>query len=150
MSEGWGIVLGALIAAFVGVLSGYLNNLVSYKSIAVEAITKERITWLDELRAIAVELTTKLAAINRTNKPATEEAMESADRVLGQLQLHLNPEGELEKTILRLANELQKFSEKSSVYRDKETEFMLAVRQLLKTEWEKAKNEAGVKKKGVA
>ena len=148
LTEPLAVVIASVISS--AVIAAIISNRATYRSIAVEAITKERITWLDELRAIAVELTTKFAAINRTSELATLQSIESGDRVLAQLQLHLNPDGSKEKEILRLAEELRKASESKVDYRTREVEFMLAVRRLLKEEWEKAKVEAGVSKRSAS
>mgnify|MGYP001582971173 CR=1 FL=1 len=154
LAEAIGTVVASVFSS--GIIAAAIANRAAYKSIAVEAITKERITWLDELRAIAADLTARLAAVNRANKPVSEETLFALDRVIAQLQLHLNPgsEAEKENEIISLAEELQKVAEKGGNtsewrdnYRPKEKEFMLAVRELLKAEWEKAKSEAGVEKK---
>ncbi len=145
LTEPIAIVLASVITS--AVIAAIISNRAAYRSIAVEAITKERITWLDELRAIAVDLTTTLATTNRMSALATLQSMEAGDRVLARLQLHLNPEGTKEKEILRLSDELRAAAENKVKYKEREVEFMLAVRKLLKEEWEKAKTEAGVNRR---
>ncbi|NGQ92177.1 hypothetical protein G5V65_14860 [Rhodobacter sp. HX-7-19] len=145
LTEGVGIAIASILSS--SIVAAIISNRAAYRSIAVEAITKERIVWLDELREVAVELTTKLAALNRQDFEATAGEIEAADRLIARLELHLNPDGSKEAQIMRLSEELRASAERKSEYRSIEKAFMRAVRDLLKEEWEKAKAEAGVKKK---
>jgi hypothetical protein len=107
----------------------------------------ERIEWLDELRDIARQFATELAKIWREQGiQSCSPDFHKLDNLSAQLELHLNPNGKKEQSILEKAKALRAVSEKKDCdeYRKVEAEFMLEVRELLKQEWDKAKAEAGV------
>ena len=145
----WLSVVGTVVLAVLSssVVAAVVANRASYKSIAVEAITKERITWLDELRSIAEDLATASAEVAFAD---TVDAQPTAkvDRISARLELQLNPDGEQEKEVIRSANTMVTLARaRQDGFAEAERKFMFATRRLLKIEWDKAKFEAGVTKK---
>ena len=151
-----------------GIVAAIVSWITSRRQIAVEAITKERITWLDELRDIIAKLCAALAVVYRDGEcgkvfkgspaPNGVPAIEAADDQLARLQLHLKPGGKEEEILIKAADSLKELADGSSQaccgkagsetlsYRMAEKDFIFLARSLLKREWEKAKREAGVGK----
>lgn len=143
----WLLAIGTVLAAILSssVVAAFVANKSAYKSIAVEAITKERITWLDELRKIAEDFSVAAfdVALAENIEPKRTHAL---DRLSARLKLHLNPEGESEKAIIQAADRLISLARANDDgFREAEQNFMLETRKLLKAEWNKAKDEAGIK-----
>ncbi|WP_152497720.1 hypothetical protein [Roseovarius sp. THAF8] len=143
----WIIAIGTVLAAVLSssVVAAFVANQSAYKSIAVEAITKERITWLDELRKIAEDFSVAAAEVALAENIDPKRTHE-LDRLSARLELHLNPEGDSEKAIIRAGNKLISLAKaRDDGFRGEEQNFMLETRKLLKAEWNKAKAEAGIK-----
>jgi hypothetical protein len=136
------------------VIATIVANRATYKSIAVQAITEERIEWLDELRKIAEDFSFAISEVRLANLDCNLQRNTSeyrkltreVDRIYARLLLQLGPEGEQEEKIIEAARKLISAAEKPHErFRELEKDFMHETRILLKQEWKKAKNEAGVK-----
>lgn len=142
----WLLAIGTVSTAVLSssVVAAIIANKATYKSIAVEAITKERITCLDELRKIAEDFSIASGEVALAEKVEPRRTHE-LDRLSARLELQLNPEGAPEKAIIQAANKMVSLAKaRNDGFREAEQNFMLETRKLLKTEWNKAKIEAGL------
>ncbi|HWK87276.1 MAG TPA: hypothetical protein VNQ34_07195 [Xanthobacteraceae bacterium] len=132
-----GVIIGAFISAFVVRRSSYISS-----------VTTERTKWIDKLRTNIADLVGTLATISLKSSSDTyrksaeyDADKRKAETLVATVILQLNPDGSIDKNIIKLLHRLPFLAERSDKYRDAENALILHSQFLLKEEWEKVKYE---------
>jgi hypothetical protein len=145
-------VLIALIALAGAILGSFLTYLVSRRSIYINSVTVERSKWIGELRANIASLSAQVWSINKnliddssySDSPQFFQQVQEIHRLRSLISLQLNPLGEIDKSILRILDDLEQSFESPANFSWAGADHLLIAHTqwLLKAEWEKVKSEA--------
>lgn len=144
------------IGLFVGLIFTFLLGIINWRSNRrnlettkfIDTITAERIKWLEKLR----QDISKFAGLTHfwtfsIDKPDSEEArkvMNEIDILRYLIKLRLNPEGEYDKKIMNLIDEIPNLAaqiEKTPL-KTALSELIKVSQKLLKEEWNRVKKES--------
>ena len=127
-------LVGAAIGAVLSFIISFLTLRFSYKKLYAEVVSHSRDNWLDEMRKY---ISTMLAeAIKRQSSYKTKEYYIARNEVI----LRLNPN---EPTHILLKNEIARLDNcEMANYEIIEKNILDTARIILKTEWDRVRNEA--------
>lgn len=140
---------GILVTLILGVYNAVQNYRTSRRTIFINTVTAERIKWIGKLRE---NISTFCGVAHywrfSTQKGSTEELkkIEEIDKLRHLIALQLNPKDQIDQKIQNLVGEIVSMSSghievSPKKYRDNLDELIKETQELLKTEWEKVKDE---------
>ena len=150
---GQATVVAAAIALTGVLLSAIVSAFVSRRSSYIASVTSERSKWIDKLRTNIAELLGALgqmhikhaASKDYRNSGTHFEDIRKVDTLIATITLQLNPRGSIDKNMIRLLERSPREADalnSATQFRAAERALILHSQFLLKEEWEKVKYES--------
>ena len=141
------LVAGVMVTLVLGIWNAIANHRLNKRTTFINTVTSQRIKWIEQLRqdvGAFCGLTYHWAHTDFEGKPDEGEILKEVDRLRHIIRLRLNPEGEHDKKIEELIEEIPRLTAPENqaklVYA---LERMTQTTQLLlKEEWIKVKTES--------
>jgi hypothetical protein len=142
--------IGIIVTLSLGVYNVIQNYRTSRRTTFINTVTSERVKWIEKLRQ-SISTFCGLAHYWRfsTTKGSEDERkkIEEIDKLRHLIVLQLNPRGAVDKEIQKLVGEVVSMSSGHHVVSDDEyrshlDQLTAKTQELLKTEWEKVKDES--------
>jgi tRNA U38,U39,U40 pseudouridine synthase TruA len=151
-SDSKGVVafVGILVTLLLGVYNTVQNYRTSRRTTFINTVTSERVKWIDKLReTVSTFCGTAHYWRFSTVRGSQEQKqkIEEIDKLRHLIVLQLNPKGSLDREIEGLVGEIVSMTSghipaSDDEYRQKMDRLTHATQDLLKAEWEKAKEES--------
>jgi hypothetical protein len=141
------LAAGVAVTLFLGIWNAIVNHSVSNRTIFINTVTSQRIKWIEQLRqdiGAFCSLTYHWVHTNIENKHEEGILLKEVDRLRHVIRLRLNPEGEHDKAIAELVEEIPRLAapEKHARLVEALNQMTRTTQLLLKDEWEKVKRES--------
>ena len=141
------LAAGVAVTLVLGIWNALVNHRVNKRTTFVNTVTSQRIKWIEQLRqdvGAFCGLTYHWAHTDVVGKPDEGEMLKEIDRLRHVIRLRLNPEGEHDRTIEALIEEIPRLTAPENQAKlIAALERMTRTTQLLlKEEWEKVKSES--------
>ena len=141
------LAAGVVVTLLLGVWNAVVNHRINKRTTFVNTVTSQRIKWIEQLRLDIGAFCGLIYHWSHTDiegKPTEGEILKEFDRLRHVIRLRLNPDGEHDKAIEALIEEIPHYT---SPDRQKELANALeritrSTQALLKEEWEKVKQES--------
>lgn len=143
------IAIGALL---LGVYNAAVNRSITIKTKFVDTITSERIKWLEKLRMDISRFSGLssfwVKSLRNVDTSESIEVLKEIDVLRVMIKLRLNPEGNYDKQIIELLDNIPLLTDKTDLTEvDNALDMLTKLSQkLLKEEWNRVKKES---KKGI-
>ena len=141
------LAVGVAVTLLLGIWNAVVNHRVSKRTTFINTVTSQRIKWIEQLRqdiGAFCGLTYHWAHTDIEGKPEEAELLKEVDRLRHVIRLRLNPEGEHDKAIAALIEEIPRLTAPEN-----QAKLVVALERmthttqlLLKEEWEKVKRES--------
>lgn len=129
-------IYAAAISAAVALIVGLLVNFQGRKQLFSNTVSKERMVWIKEVRALCVDLCVLCEQYDRLTPDQETAFLKAREGIL----LHLDPKGHYitDDALIELLQDKSFEDVKKNIGKVRET-----LRRVFKSEWDKVKIEAG-------
>ena len=141
------LAAGVVVTLILGIWNAIVSHRASKRTTFINTVTSQRIKWIEQLRqdiGTFCGLTYHWAHTDVQGKAEEGEMLREVDRLRHVIRLRLNPQGEHDKTIEALIEEIPRLTAPEN-----QTKLAAALERmtcttqlLLKGEWEKVKRES--------
>ena len=154
MQHGFILSIIGIIVSLVSLgVTTYYAWIVHKRTVFINTVTSERVKWIGKVRESISEfcgltyhwvVTYRQGNLSPEEKKKEEELLRKIDILKTMIKLQLNPNGEDDKKIMTLIDEIPKLTKETTRDKLKEAlrELTKTTQYLLKSEWEKVKDEA--------
>lgn len=141
------LAAGVLVTLILGIWNAIGSHHASKRTTFINTVTSQRIKWIEQLRqdiGAFCGLTYHWAHTDVQGKAEEGEMLREVDRLRHVIRLRLNPQGEHDKTIEALIEEIPRLTapENQTKLAAALERMTCATQLLLKEEWEKVKRES--------
>ena len=141
------LAAGVVVTLLLGIWNAVVNHRINKRTTFVNTVTSQRIKWIEQLRQDIGAFCGLIYHWSHTDiegKPEEGEVLKEFDRLRHVIRLRLNPQGQHDKTIEALIDEIPRLtaSERQKELVNALERMTRATQALLKEEWEKVKRES--------
>lgn len=141
------LAAGVVVTLILGIWNAIVSHRAGKRATFINTVTSQRIKWIEQLRldiGAFCGLTYHWAHTDVQGKAEEGEMLKEVDRLRHVIRLRLNPQGEHDKTIEALIEEIPRLTapENQAKLIDALERMTCTTQLLLKEEWEKVKSES--------
>lgn len=141
------LAAGVVVTFVLGVWNSVVNHRVNKRTTFVNTVTSQRIKWIEQLRQDIGAFSGLIYHWSHSDvegKPQESEILKEFDRLRHVIRLRLNPQGEQDRIIEALIEEMPHYTapERQQELVGALERLTKATQALLKEEWEKVKRES--------